>query len=701
MSKKSKRNKNRKNKVAAKVSTAVRDATEIVEVSMLPTIDAPAKHQGLRIVKPVTNPILGYTYGFGRDAFTPTEYDLAEIGRIEDVENMVRQAFKKKVGLMFKEGYDFVGPNKTTVQYVKKRLKQIEQASEMSTQILLRTIGADLIRLSNAFIFKSRSKKASGGKVRKAGTKSLDPVAAYFPIPAETIEIKRNKNTQRIEKYRQHMPDGRTQEFNPEDVIHIYYDRRPGFNTGKPTIVPVVDDIRALRRIEQNIELLIYQHLFPLFHHKVGTKEQPAQVYHDGTKEVDDVRDDIELMPTEGSIVTTHRHEIKAIGAESRAIRAEGYLDHFKKRVVAGLGISGVDLGEGETANRATSETMSRAMIDEVKDFQQILVTFLNNEVLEELLLEGQFSFDPLEVDNRVWLKFHEIDIDAKIKRENHNILMYQGHAISETELRNEIGREPIVDGERTGMFLDIVVKKQAEFSSLGAAPGSGAASQAQSRQQPSNQHGTKSGPEKKKSSFIPKAAVRDGILKKEFQDVISDIERLALSGSFSADWAVQLLSTVETRMVELLQSSMNKSVRQGVRAVGDPSEVELFSAYRSVEEYANLRVNSIINIVKKIVQGFDQYSPTIIDDVQKIYKSLSFRFDFILVTEERRSFLYGKALAYKQQGKATVSVDIIEDACENCQKQKDTTIDLAHVRIGDMPIAHDNCNCDIVPEKK
>lgn len=701
MSKKTKRNKKRNNRAVAKVSTAVRDTTEIFEVSMLPSIDAPKKEQGVRIVKPVINPILGYTYGFGRDAFVPTEYDLAEIGRIEDVENMVRQAFKKKAGLMFKEGYDFVGPNKTTVQYTKKRLKQIGQASEMPTQILLRTIGVDLIRLSNAFIYKARNKKASGGKVRKMGQKTLQPVAAYFPIPAETVEIKRNKSTRKIEKYRQHMPDGRTQEFNPEDVIHIYYDKRPGFNNGKPTIVPVVDDIRALRRIEQNIELLIYQHLFPLFHHRVGTKEQPAQVYQDGTKEVDDVRNDIELMPSEGSIVTTHRHEIKSIGAESRAIRAEGYLEHFKKRVIAGLGISGVDLGEGATANRSTSETMSRSMIDDVKDFQQTLITFFNNEVLEELLLEGTFNFDPLDVANRVWLKFHEIDIDAKIKRENHNILMYQGHSISETELRNEIGREPVAESERSGMFLDVVVKKQAEFAALGmAAPGGGAAAQAQSRQQPSNQHGTNLGPEKKKSSFVPKVAFRDGILKEEFKDVISDIERSALSGSFSIDWAVQLLSAIETRMIDSLQSSMNRSVRQGVKAVGDPSEVELFSAYRSVEEFANLRIYSIINIVKKIVKGFDQHSATIIDDVQKIYKSLSFRFDFILGTEERRSFLYGKALAYKQQDIEAVKVDVTEGACENCQKQKDVVINLDYIRIGDMPLAHDNCNCDIRPEK-
>ena len=84
-----------------------------------------AGKQSINIIKPVKNPVYGYSFGYARDSFVPAEYNLAEIGRIEDVENMVRQAFKKKTGLMFKEGYDFVGVNKEAVKYVKKRMKQM------------------------------------------------------------------------------------------------------------------------------------------------------------------------------------------------------------------------------------------------------------------------------------------------------------------------------------------------------------------------------------------------------------------------------------------------------------------------------------------------------------------------------------------------------------------------------------------------
>ena len=75
---------------------------------------------------------LNYSQAFaggGRTQFRAGEYDLAEIGKIEDTDSYVRQAFKKKLGLMLKEGLDLSGANKDTLQYVKERLAQISRAS--------------------------------------------------------------------------------------------------------------------------------------------------------------------------------------------------------------------------------------------------------------------------------------------------------------------------------------------------------------------------------------------------------------------------------------------------------------------------------------------------------------------------------------------------------------------------------------------
>ena len=140
----------------------------------------------------------------------------------------------------------------------------------------------------------------------------------------------------------------------------------------------------------------------------------------------------------------------------------------------------------------------------------------------------------------------------------------------------------------------------------------------------------------------------------------------------------------------------MNKKLIAGVAEVTSPYDVPMAAAYMRADEFANLRVHNMINTIQKIVKGFDPSDSNIIDKVQKIYKSLAFRFDFILRTEQRRAFLYGKALGHKHNKKDSVDIMVSPKACEDCQQQKGRSIDLKHVGLDDMPIAHDNCKCDI-----
>ena len=228
---------------------------------------------------------------------------------------------------MFKEGWDLVGKNPRTIKYIQTRMHQISQASNSPIDGLLRNIGSSLIRKSNCFLLKVRNIEASGGKVRSVPGKKLSllPVAAYFVIPSETVEYKVSGN--KVSRWRQRMPDGTHKEYDPKNIIHFHMDRKEGLVFGTPSIVPVLDDIRALRKIEENIELLVYQHLFPLFHYKVGTPDAPAGMTEGGDREIDVIRQEIQYMPSEGGIVTPERHEISTIGSEGRALRAEGYLE--------------------------------------------------------------------------------------------------------------------------------------------------------------------------------------------------------------------------------------------------------------------------------------------------------------------------------------------------------------------------------------
>ena len=404
--------------------------------------------------------VLGPTQS--RTSFQVAEYNLGEISKVMDIESYVRQAFNKHVELCLKEGYDVTSRNEEATLYIKRRLREMSEVSGYTFDMLLRYIMQNIVAYSNSFLVKVRDfKRSSGMPVQRIGGPNLPPVAAYFPMDPTSIRIKRDFHG-KILKYWQRVPGNPIMpQYIPENIIHLYYDKKEGFAFGTPYIVPVLDDIRSLRRMEENVEMLITQHLFPLYHYIVGTENAPAEIYDDGTTEVDVIKEQIEKMPTEGSIVTPERHEIKNLGAEGKALDAKDYLRYFERRVLAGLGMSDVALGRGDTSNRATASTIDRVMTDRCKDFQAVVENFINEFMFKELLFEGGFIIDEKE-DNFVKIKFREIDIDFMLKVQNHAVFKYEHHAMTETEMREEISRDPVSEDQRSLMYFETVQKPNA-----------------------------------------------------------------------------------------------------------------------------------------------------------------------------------------------------------------------------------------------
>lgn len=479
------------------ISNNLADKTKLNFKKKKPVIASKVSNAG------VAYGVLGPTQS--RTSFQVAEYNLGEISKVMDIESYVRQAFNKHVELCLKEGYDITSRNEEATNYIKRRLREMAEVSGLTFDMMLRSITQNIVAYSNAFLVKVRDyKRSSGVPVQRIAGPSLPPVAAYFPMDPTSLRIKRDFHG-KILKYWQRIPGNPIMpQFIPENIIHIYYDKKEGFAFGTPYIVPVLDDIRSLRRMEENVEMLITQHLFPLYHYIVGTENAPAEIYEDGTTEVDVIKEQIEKMPTEGSIVTPERHEIKNLGAEGKALQADDYLKYFERRVLAGLGISDIALGRGDTANRATAATIDKSMTDRCKDFQDVIETFINELMFKELLFEGGFVIDEKE-DNFVKLRFREIDIDFMLKVQNHSVFKYEHHAITETEMREEISRDPLSDEQRNLMYFELVQKpnaiiaardepftaaaKQAVKAGGSAEPGSKATN---NKEKPTNQHGTK-----------------------------------------------------------------------------------------------------------------------------------------------------------------------------------------------------------------
>ena len=501
--------------------------------------------------------VLGPTQS--RTSFQTAEYNLGEISKVMDIESYMRQAFNKQVELCLKEGYDISSRNEEATLYIKRRLREMAEVSGLTFDMILRSITQNLIAYSNAFLVKVRDfKKSSGMVVQRVSGPALPPVAAYFPMDPTSIRVKRDFHG-KILKYWQRIPGNPIMpQFIPENIIHIYYDKKEGFAFGTPYVVPVLDDIRSLRRMEENVEMLITQHLFPLFQYIVGTETAPAEIYEDGTSEVDVIKNQIERMPTEGSIVTPERHEIKTLGAEGKAIDATNYLKYFEKRVLAGLGISDIALGRGETSNRATASVIDKSMGDRCKDFQDVIENFINEYMIKELLFEGGYVIDERE-DNFVKLKFREIDIETMLKVQNNAVFKYEHHAITEKEMRAELSKDPVGDDQRGHMYFELVQKPNAiiesrdepytpeakaaakatakKVESTQAVPKEPGSKATNNKQKPKNQHGTKPAKTSQKKDYSDLASTLDHVWHQLKLKTIENINTLSDVKSVSLDF--------------------------------------------------------------------------------------------------------------------------------------------------------------------
>lgn len=449
----------------------------------------------------------------GRD-FEAPEFDFNEITNVYNAEAYVRQACDKYIELMFKAGWQFVGANPKAVDYIRKRFAMIAEATQIPTDQLFIEIAEDLVKYGNAIIAKARSNDPAllppGFSIQGLGGR--DPVVGYFPLNVATMTVKRDKNGM-VKQWQQEV-EGQEKpvKFKPEDIIHIYYKREKGHAFGTPFLLPVLDDIRALRQAEENVLRLIYRNLFPYIHVKVGLPEEGLGA---SDSEVNSVRNVIENMSLEAGLVTNERVEITPV-ATDKIIDAHDYLRYFEQRVFTGLGVSELMMGRGNTANRSTGDNLYGEFIDRVKAFQRVMSIFVDQFMVKELLMEG--GFDPvLNPEDDVDFVFNEIDIDAKIKKENHVVYLYEHNAITEDEMRQLLGREPIPDSDREKMYL-YRVKIPGNIKKDNTAD-------TDNRNQPENQYGKKPSPGKTKSHLDLFADELDRILTELNQAVVGLIQ--------------------------------------------------------------------------------------------------------------------------------------------------------------------------------
>lgn len=391
-----------------------------------------------------------------RDDFITPEFDLYQVKDAYDTDCYIRQAFDRYIELMFKQGSTITYKDQRVKEYLSKRLVMLGDAMGQPVEHFWREISDDLVQYSNCFIVKKRVNpedlpKMPGVTVRGLG-KNGKPIGAYFRLAPQTMQIKVDANGT-IKKYKQVVGQDE-KEFKPVDIIHIAYKKPAGRFFGVPFVLPVLDDVRLLRKLEDNVAKLVYRHLYPLFVYKVGL-DKPGYEASDG--EIENMQEEIQNMPIDGGLVVPERHSIDLLTADE-TISAEKYLEYFEKRVFTGLGVSQTIMGRADTSNRSTAENQSSEMRDKVKAIQTVLENYINAFIIRELLMEG--GFDPvLNPEQKAIFEFNEIDVDLKIKKENQAVYLFEHNCWTHEEMRQALGMEPVGDESRlhNNMFSELV----------------------------------------------------------------------------------------------------------------------------------------------------------------------------------------------------------------------------------------------------
>ena len=646
---------------------------------------------------------------------TAAEYSLTEIQNAIKSDSYIKRFVTDYSQLIFKAGYNIVGENDAAAEYIRKRLRLMSFMTNESFDNLMIEIGNDLVAYSNAFLVKSRT-DFNGINLSDL---TINPVydnkavGGYFRIDPSTIEIQRDTNGA-IKTYQQTLGND-TVKFKPTDVIHFYIDKEPSNAFGTPRIASALEDVKMLRRIEGNVERLIYRCLFPITQMKVGIPQQGMMATDQEIKEAQQV---VEQLVDDGLIITNEKVEFKNLGANNVALNAEPYLNYFEKRVFSALYLSTSMMGRGGVKQDADS--MEEQIHDAVKYFQKSISNFIQNNLFNELLLEG--GFNPiLNEGDIVYFVFNEINLETKVKVENHYLNQYQGNAITFEELRQELGRradnisldDVYANAVTQKNKMDLVWAGKGMLTPDGTAspengdPKAADKSSDENKQisntdQPENQHGKSSVNIKE---FKESADDRNKITKKNI-----DIYKKNFSVIYNKFQAMRNdvcddVKNQDAFTIPLTRESIMKMLEKYM-------EKELAAGYKkAIRDCGNKNPDftfdiQTINIVKETKNTIDEIFKEISKRIKKcetreekesVFNSLEYRLRFLTEYTVSKAYWYAYVKTCNALGKEKVYVDFGNSEDKKSHKN---VIDTKHFSLDDIPPFHAYCSCKIKTEK-
>lgn len=666
--------------------------------------------------------------GRGATEFEDSPIDLATITAAYKTDSYIRKAVNKYADLMFKTGWEINAKDDTITEYVWMRLKFMAEATGKPIEMFFREIAFNLVLYGNAFVVKQRTGNPPQG-VKMQGYTSNKPVLGYFVLPSPTIQISRD-DTGKILRYQQDTGSGDKTVIKPEDMIHFAYNQDTGRAFGTPYIWNALDDVKLLRQIEENVARLIYRNLFPLYQYQVGV-DKPG--YEATEEEIEYIREQIREMPMDGAMVVPERHNITVVSAAGAALDADPYLKYYRQRVFTGLGVSDIVMGIGDTANRGTADNLSAEMVDGVKTFQSIFALIMQTFIINELLFEG--GYDPIaNPEHEVEFIFHEIELDSKIKKENHIIQMFVQNAITHEEMRQLMGLDPVADEGR--LYFNLVTipiaVQTAEASAAASAQTDAANNAGANKDQPTNQNGKQGSPGGAKTSRS--STDNAGLQENAANNLTSSTLRVNLHSELGISSHTESMKKVwASYKQDVLTMTQQKRSKDHIKAFGTelarqqlhfttqkhitdaftkgvlhastelgvtaPNVLARLEATRLVDKskfYLNRLVDDMEKMIQKAMES--EETPALINGA---FNSNEFRLAFTAANELHRAYNYGRAVLAKGQGITEGKITVYEGDCATCSALSGKPISLNDPNLLDaVPPHHPNCSCTIEFEK-
>lgn len=664
------------------------------------------------------------------DDFEEPEYPLEEVKKAADADSYIKMALMKYSYLIYKAGYTLKSDNDQALDYIKTRFKLMGFMTRKPIDILFQELADDMVKYSNAFLIKSRV-DAIGFNVKAIGmNQDKKPIGGYFRADPTYIRIKRDKHGT-ILMYEQWNDEGDTKQFAPTEVIHFYMDKNASHAYGTPRIIAALEDVKLLRRIEGNVISLIYRFAIPIYQWAIGLPQPGMQATE---TEIRDAQREVENMAMDGIVFTNERTNIKAIGAEGNALDASNYLAYFEKRVFTALGVSEAQMGRGGAKQDADS--MEGQVHDTVKYIQRVLRIFIENMIISELLIEG--GFNPiLNEKDLVKYEFNEINLDTKIKVENHEMLKFQQNIHTFEESRSNMGMSADnVDEER--LYANMITKKttmeqqnnqtenaiklannnfenQKEITKINAANQSSSTNSTsggksgnngqktskpnkdvENRNRPQNQHGTYSA-KVKESLEISEAASKQthkknydvvykryNTLRNDITEENSDIDILI---PLARDGMVSELKT-------LIQMVSYDAIAKATEDLSGSSNYRLLPNIKvSVSSFCEEADETITNVLKDIKKRLKEIDTKDVGQVKAVFDALEYRIRFLIEYVMPKAYWYSYIKAGAELGaeKAYIKFNGSKD-----QDEHPSEIDTNNFLIEDIPAYHAFCDCKV-----